>query len=129
MSFTFLSHTRKKPLAASLPHNPRYVEVLITEEKGSDVNIAAHTVHDGHVGKYDLAVLVSNDSDLAEPLRIVRHELGFPIGLLNPYKKPSRELLKHATFYKAIREGVLAVSQFPAVMQDAKGPFHKPTTW
>jgi len=126
---SFLSHTRTKPLAASLPDKPQYVDVLITEEKGSDVNIATHLIHDAHLGRYDLAVLVSNDSDLAEPLRIARHELGFPIGLLNPHKKPSRELLQYSTFYKAIRKGVLAASQFPPVMKDAKGTFHKPGTW
>jgi len=126
---TFLSHTRKKPLAATLPNNPKYVDVLITEEKGSDVNIATHLVHDAHMRRYDLAVLVSNDSDLAEPLRIVREELGLPVGLLNPHKSPSRELLKYATFYKAIRKGVLAASQFPPVMHDAKGTFYKPRGW
>lgn len=126
---TFLSHTRSKPIAASLPDDPQYVDVLITEEKGSDVNIATYLIHDAHLGHYELAVLVSNDSDLAEPLRIVREELNLRVGLLNPHKKPSRELLKYATFYKAIRKGVLAASQFPPVMRDAKGEFRKPSTW
>lgn len=33
--------------AGSPPHAPRYVEVVKTEEKGSDVNIATHMLWDG----------------------------------------------------------------------------------
>ena len=68
----------------------KFAEVIKTEEKGSDVNIAAHMVHDGHLGRYDVAILVSNDSDLAEPVRIVRHELNKTVGMLNPHKYPSQ---------------------------------------
>ena len=40
------------------------VKVIKTEEKGSDVNMAAHLVNDGHRGRYEVAVLITNDSDL-----------------------------------------------------------------
>ena len=39
--------------------------LIKTEEKGSDVNIAAHMVNDGHKGLYEVAILVSNDSDFS----------------------------------------------------------------
>lgn len=67
----FSSHTYMMPLANPKPGQSRYAEVIRTEEKGSDVNIAAHLIHDAHTGKYDVGVLISNDSDLAEPLRII----------------------------------------------------------
>lgn len=83
----------------------RRVQVHKTEEKGSDVNIAAHLVNDGHKGLFELAVLVTNDSDLVEPVKIVRQELGLPVGILNPHRKPSYQLVQHALFVKAIRQG------------------------
>lgn len=56
--------------------NPKkYVRVAITEEKGSDVNIATHLINDGWKDLYDVAIVVSNDSDLIEPIRIVKSEL------------------------------------------------------
>jgi hypothetical protein len=35
--------------------------------------------------KFEVAVLITNDSDLAEPVRIVAQELGLPVGILNPH--------------------------------------------
>ncbi|HTR76959.1 MAG TPA: hypothetical protein VMH39_02575 [Gemmatimonadaceae bacterium] len=43
-----------------------------TEEKGSDVNLATHPPVDAYEGRADVAVLFTNDSDLAEPVRVVR---------------------------------------------------------
>ena len=107
-----------------------YVKVLKTEEKGSDVNIASHLIHDGHQGAYDGAVLITNDSDLSEPMRIVSQELGRPVAILNPYsKRASRALTKYASFTKSIRKGVLGLSQFPDTMKDSTGTFHKPKKW
>lgn len=126
----FLEHPRKMILASSLPGKPQYVTVIKTEEKGSDVNLAAHLVNDGHKGLYKTAVLVTNDSDLVEPIKIVCSELHLPVGVLNPNpKQPSHELQKYATFVKPIRKGVLAASQFPPVLKDANGVFQKPPSW
>jgi len=125
----FLANPVHMVLASSSPSRPRYAEVIRTEEKGSDVNLAVHLVHDGHRGAYDLAVLVTNDSDLAEAVRIVRQELGLPVGILSPYRRPSIVLNRHATFVKPIRTGVLAASQFPPTLRDANGVFTRPTSW
>jgi hypothetical protein len=84
---------------------------------------------DGFKNDYEMAVVVTNDSDLLEPIKVVRDELNLPVGLLNPHKRPSRALLPHATFIKQIRKGVLAASQFPSTMTDKQGVFHKPATW
>jgi uncharacterized LabA/DUF88 family protein len=124
----FLTH------AVTLPRvdGKGYATVWRTEEKGSDVNLATHVLHDAHRGLIDCAVVVSNDSDLAEPIRIVHEELGIKVGLISPtYLRghPSRELVKHAHFVKRIREGVLRVSQLPNPVQDPHGPIHKPPTW
>jgi uncharacterized LabA/DUF88 family protein len=116
-------------LAHSHPSGPKYATVVKTEEKGSDVNLATHLLWDGFRDLYEAAILVTNDSDLVEAVRIVRHELGRTVGVLNPHENLSKMLLKHATFLKPIREGVLAASQFPTVLRDAHGSFSKPATW
>jgi uncharacterized LabA/DUF88 family protein len=127
---SFLSHDVQMPLAEPVPGGPRFAKVIKTEEKGSDVNIAAQLINDAFKGLFDLAVLVTNDSDLTEPIRIVRRELNLEVGILNPHEQtPSQMLLKHASFMKQIRHGALAASQLPEVLNDAKGTFHKPRAW
>lgn len=125
----FLTSEVTRRIANPAPGGPRYCRVIKTEEKGSDVNIATHMLRDAFLGKIEVAVLVTNDSDLAEPVRIVREELRKPVGILNPHKRPSFELLKCATFIKPIRRGVLAASQLPPQLKDAHGVITKPSKW
>ncbi|MFH0799004.1 MAG: NYN domain-containing protein [Pseudomonadota bacterium] len=125
----FLTHEVNMPLAASKGPKFEYVRVIKTEEKGSDVNLAVHLLNDGYQNKYDMAVVVSNDSDLVEAIRIVTKQLHKGVGVLNPHKNPSRTLLAHATFFKTIRKGVLRVSQFEPALEDTNGRFHKPESW
>ncbi len=126
----FLSHNVMMPLAQPTPGGSRFAKVIKTEEKGSDVNIAAHLINDGYKKRYEAAVIVTNDSDLLEPIRIVRVELGLPVGVLNPHKNPtSRVLARQASFVRQIRQGVLAASQFPDVLTDTHGEFYKPASW
>ena len=124
---SFLSHVVKMPLA----NGRGYAEVIKTQEKGSDVNLAAQMLLDGFKGDYECAVVVSNDSDLLRPIQIVIHALSKKAGVLAPTrnKHPSRSLAAHATFIKHIRPNVLAASQFPATLTDARGSFSKPASW
>ena len=100
-----------------------------TEEKGSDVNLAVHLLNDAWLDNYDCAIVISNDSDLAEPLRLIREQNGKMIGLISPLLRghPSRELQKHAHFVKRIREGVLKNSQLPSPIPVTT--IHKPQSW
>lgn len=125
----FFEHEVSMLLAGTELGKKKFARVMKTEEKGSDVNLATHLVHDGHTGRYELAVLVTNDTDLVEPIRIVRQELNLEVGILNPHAKPAVALRKTATFIKPIRKGVLAASQFPNDLVDTKGGFHKPASW
>ncbi len=56
------------------------------------MDLASHLLRDTYSKRFEMAVLVSNDSDLAEPVRIVAQEIGLPVGLLNPHQFHSREL-------------------------------------
>ena len=86
----FLTKETYMPGAGSPPGTAlKYAKVIRTDEKGSDVNLATHLLWDGFKGRYKAAVLLTNDSDLLEPVRIVRQELGLTVGILNPHKKAS----------------------------------------
>jgi hypothetical protein len=86
--------------------------VIEMKEKGSDVNLASMLLADGFRGDYEVAVVVSNDSDLVLPIKIVTTQLRLPVGLLQPGKRRrvAVELVQAATFHKPIRKGVLAAS-------------------
>ncbi len=53
-----------------------FVKVLKSEEKGSDVNLASHLLIDCYLSDCDIAVIVSNDSDLVFPIEHVKQRLG-----------------------------------------------------
>ncbi len=128
-----LGHFLSNPAKLPLTDGSGFAEVLKTEEKGSDVNLATHLIHDAHRGVIDCAVVVSNDSDLAVPMRIVRDELDLVVGLVSPTTRrdrhPSRQLTKYATFMKSIRISALRKSQFPLTLKDANGTIQKPADW
>lgn len=127
---SFLSHEVMMPLAEPPARGSRFAKVIRTEEKGSDVNIATHLVHDAYRAGFDTAILVTNDSDLQEPVRIVHEELGLEVGILNPHRQTaSRVLARRASFIKQIRSGALGSSQFPQMLRDKKGEFRKPRVW
>ena len=113
------------------PPAPQTVAVIKTEEKGSDVNLATYLLVDAFRGDADNFVVVSNDSDLTEPLRIVKHELGRRIGLLNPHPTPSRALARCGPdFTRQIRRGVILNSQFPITLHaGGGGVLTKPSVW
>ena len=123
----FLTHSVSMALTGVTPTKRVWVDK--TEEKGSDVNLASHLLRDAFRGALQVAVLITNDSDLAEPVRIVRQELNLPVGILNPHQQHSAELKRLATFVKRIRQSDLIASQFPPALTDAKGAFHKPSSW
>lgn len=121
----FLTQTVRLPLA----NGTGKVEVRKTEEKRSDVNIAVQMLKDGFKDLYDLAVLVSNDSDLTDALEVVSTDLGKKVGILNPQKNQSKELANHAFFSHKIQDRLLRESQFPETLRDSVGEFHMPVVW
>lgn len=123
----FLSHTAWAPLAQPTT-NRRKVEIIKTEEKGSDVKLAVHLLNDAWLGLYDCAVVVSNDSDLAEAMRLVRKEHQKTIGVITPgHRRTSSQLQQHANFSRRIRENGLQHSQLPNTIPNTR--IHKPIRW
>ena len=105
------------------------VEVIKTEEKASDVNLAVHLLNDCWLDAYDCALVMTNDSDIAEAIRLVKRHHRKRIGLATPgMRRPSRQLKKHADFSLHIRsDKVLRQSQLPDPIPGTN--IHKPATW
>ena len=104
--------------------------MIKTEEKGSDVNIGSYMILDACRGNCDVAVVLTNDSDLREPVRLVRDELGVRVGVVNPHATAKRSRSIEATFFRQLRQNVVQQCQFPDVMKDPEGrPVHKPAGW
>ena len=76
-----------------------------------------------------MAVVISNDSDLVEPVRIVIREMKLPVIVVSPFEKNTIELKKIATLCKQIRKGVLHASQFENILTDSIGKFTRPEKW
>jgi hypothetical protein len=125
----FLVHPVRLPLQTPLPDGTRSAWVMKTEEKGSDVNLASHLVHDAHKGAFEAAAVMSCDTDLVEPLRIVSQELGLPVCLLPPQIEGSQSLKAVATEVRRIGEARLKQAQFPDVVMSAGGHIRKPGSW
>ena len=125
----FLSNPKWMPIAHLSPQGPRFVQVISTEEKGSDVNLATTLLVDAFRGNFETAVVISNDSDLKLPIELVRSDLGKQVGILNPHRNRTRALSNVTDFYLPIRKGPLGASQFPDVLSDDHGIFRKPSAW
>jgi hypothetical protein len=117
---------KRKPL---LPW-PDVAYIWKTEEKGSDVNIATYLLLDGFQEKYKVAAVLSNDSDLIEPIRVTRQVLGYPVGLLSPVVNPHVHLVQASSFLRHVTPADVAASQFPnpVVLLDGT-EVHKDASW
>lgn len=126
---TFLTHPVRSRLVEPIDGR-EFATVLKTEEKGSDVNLAVHLLNDAWLGAWDCAVVVSNDSDLAEAMRLIRTQHpDKTLGLVFPRHRghPSRELVQHAHFVKHLSKRLLATCQLPDPIPGTR--LRKPVTW
>lgn len=126
----FLPKEKWRPVAH--PHWDPHVVVQVkdTEEKGSDVNLASHMLYDALKDQYDVALLLSQDTDLCEPMRMVCEE-GKQLGLVClDGREPNKRLAKYASFVRHVTAARLASAQFADVLMGKDGRLiHKPETW
>ncbi|MDA8031733.1 MAG: NYN domain-containing protein, partial [Alphaproteobacteria bacterium] len=90
--------------------------VFRDKEKRTDVNMATHLLNDAWLDAYDGAVIVSNDSDFSEAMRLVK--IHFPrkdLWLVTPdeTEQPANELIDLADFHRRIHPRVLEYAQLP----------------
>jgi len=125
---TFLSNPTRMPLARPT-RRARTAEVIKTEEKGSDVNLASLAAR-GRISREIRGC--RRHLKRFRPraaIQIVRDELKLPVGVVNPRGHPSRQLLAVSSFFKRIRPGLLQASQLPETLQDEQGTITRPAAW
>ena len=84
------------------------------EEKGVDVSWAAHLVNDAWMDRFDVATVVSNDTDLVEAIRMVSEERGKTVIDECPTRwTTAPKLQSAASGVRHIREKTLRDSQLP----------------
>ena len=101
----FETRPKDRPLYEPIPGLPRTVRILHTEEKGSDVNLATWLLLDGVDGVYDEAIVITNDSDLEEPIRRGEHPVR-----PRPHRQPLRThqaTTSHPYLHAGARSGEL----------------------
>lgn len=121
------------PLTAGA--RPIVVGVAQREEKGSDVNVAAHLLLDCFTGVVDAAIVISNDSDLAFAVQAARSKV--PVGVVNPSPNYLAGALRgNATdgvgrhWWYRLTPADFHSSQLPDPIADGpRAPLTKPLSW
>ena len=132
----FKVREKKRPLARPVPGIPPLVTILNREEKGSDVNLATWLMVDGMDDVYDEAIVVSNDTDLVEPIRQAGQRFG-PVHVVSPHsltkKLPytfSYEIDGVAASYRQLEEHELIAAQLPETVHLPNGKtVTRPRNW
>ena len=105
--------TARKKKTTSPLSDALIAEVHTMEEKGSDVCLAAHLLNDAWKGVFDEAVVISNDTDLVEPIRMVSVEQAKPVLVVCPGRwTMAPDLAKVASFKAHTHLAMLRKAQF-----------------
>lgn len=128
----FSIHKTKMPLADEWDKGIiKTIEVIKTEEKGTDVNLAVQMVADAKDNLFDYAMLFSNDSDMSYAVQIAAKDCGKFVGLFIDKKAISFPKLKENVGYiRRLTPSVFAENQLPDEIITAKGRIiRKPKEW
>ena len=124
----FLPKTKTRPMVL----DPRkFVEVHDTEEKGSDVNLASHLLNDAFNKRFDVALVMTQDTDLCEPMRMVKDELKLIVGVVwTGNSTPGKHYRAVTSFIRHANGSILGRSQFPdPVIGQGGAKIGKPSGW
>lgn len=102
---------------------------LVTEEKGSDVNLGSHLVWDACHQEMKAALVMSNDSDLQTPVDMAM-QLGVEVITFNPHYRDGQPDHLHGTGRRRSTKRHMRRSLLPDPVVDRDGRLlHKPATW
>lgn len=103
----------------------------VPEEKMTDVNIAVEMMADAHQDKFDTALLVSADSDLAPPAKKIRELFdGKRVIAAFPPRRNSQRLASAVNASFTIGRGRLAQSLLPEKIEKSDGVvISRPQQW
>lgn len=127
----FLSKNKWRPIAHPTWEPHVCVEIMNTEEKGSDVNLATHLLNDAWRGRFEAALILSQDTDLCEAMRIVRDDLRKTVGLVwLDGREPGARLRRVSSFVRHVTPARLAAAQFADELMGRNGHvIRKPEAW
>ena len=128
----FSIHTTKMPDAKAWGKGKiKMIEVIKTEEKGTDVNLAVQMVADAKDNLFDYAMLFSNDSDMSYAIQIAKQQCKKQIGLFIARDAVSYKSLKdHVLHIKRLGPNAFAKAQLPTEISTPKGrTIKKPSDW
>jgi len=128
----FSTHRVKMPMADDFEAGKiTLVEVIKTEEKGTDVNLAVQMAVDAVRDEFDYAMLFSNDSDMAYAVQIAAKECKKRVGLYIARKAVSFKVLReNVSYIRSITPTILASHQLPDVVKGAYDRIiRKPAEW
>ena len=109
---------------------PITVKVKQMREKGSDVNLATHLVWDALHNTADAYAVLTNDSDLVTPIRMLRELKGVEVGVLFPSHQASKDLSKCCSWSRHVHPGMLRRSHLNNPVTRADGSIvMKPVEW
>ena len=120
--------SRKRQKATYPLPDALVAEFHAMEEKGSGVNLAAHLLNDAWKGLFDAAAVISNDTDLVTPIRMVTAERRKPVIIVCPSRWQIAPKLRQAVSHvRHIRVTQLKAAQFPDTL--ASSGIRKPAGW
>lgn len=132
----FRTHPKRMPIVGTAAP-VKFANVLRTEEKGSDVNLATWLILDGMDGAFDEAIVISDDSDLAEPIHEANRRFG-PVHVISPRgpqitpagpRRPS-VMSTVGTSWTSINPADLAACQLPdEILLPSGRTIHRPPRW
>jgi hypothetical protein len=106
------------------------VTIQTWEEKGSDVNLATRLLADAVDGDFEQALVISNHSDLTEPIRMIKQKVNLPIVVISPNPTVTNKLRRAATSYAVPDKSLLATGQLRRSLKDKKARvITRPTAW
>lgn len=98
------------------------------EEKGSDVNLAAHLLNDAWGDRFEAAAVISNDTDLVTPIRMVTRERNKTVYIVSPGLRGVAPKLEQVASHKRhIHKAILEKAQFPDTLPGTT--ISKPAGW
>lgn len=128
----FSTHEVKMPKADDFRKGKiTLVDVVKTEEKGTDVNLAVQMAVDAIRNEFDYAMLFSNDSDMAYAVQIAVQDSKKKVGLyIARNAKSFKVLRKNISYVHTIAPKLLAAHQFPdEIKVSEKRTIKKPKDW
>jgi len=120
--------------AGKWPRHCQDVDVWKLEEKQTDVNLAIHALKDALCNEVDQVVIVTNDTDIAPAVEMIRQMTQVLVGLVVPttahQRRPNDALATHAHWIRThITVSELRAAQFPRVITHGKKSAIKPLSW